>query len=162
MNERMLRDLLKRVRALERQMPRLRVGEVTGVGPLDVSLGGSDVPYEDVKSVQGVASGDRVAALLAGNDLIVLGAVGDGSLALAGGTATATYGGGSQQSAETAAISHTLSGTPRVWTQSLGINHFTRPASVGASTFTVRARTLDGTSPVAATTVDFYWLAVLF
>jgi hypothetical protein len=78
MNDQMLRDLLRRVSVLERNQVRLRVGEVTGTAPLDVALGGSDVSYDDVRSVQPVGSGDQVAALTAGHDLIVLGPVADG------------------------------------------------------------------------------------
>ena len=73
-----MRDLLRRVAALERQQVRLRVGEVTGTAPLDVALGGSDTSYEDVASVGAVASGDGVATIVSGHDLLVLGAIGDG------------------------------------------------------------------------------------
>ena len=77
MNEQVIRDLMRRVEALERTRPRLRVGEVTGVGPLDVALGGASTSYQDVSSLGGVnlAVNDKVAVLVSGNDLLVLGAV---------------------------------------------------------------------------------------
>jgi len=71
-------DLQRRLVALERTAVRFRLGEVDDTGPLDVKLGGSDVPYEDVRSVQPVETGQIVAALMFGNDLIVLGPVSDG------------------------------------------------------------------------------------
>jgi hypothetical protein len=75
-NEQVLRDLLDRVQHLERSTVRVRVGEVTGTAPLDVSLGASTVAYEDVKSVAaGLTIGDNVAVLLWGGDLIVLGEI---------------------------------------------------------------------------------------
>ena len=62
MHEQMLRDILRRLNALERTSARVRVGEVTDVAPLDVALGGSDVSYEDVKALGPLANGDQVIA----------------------------------------------------------------------------------------------------
>jgi hypothetical protein len=76
MSDPVQRDLLRRIQHLERASVRVRVGEVTATGPLDVSLGASDVAYEDVKSVaSGLTIGDTVAVLIWGGDLIVLGEI---------------------------------------------------------------------------------------
>ncbi|HTE61634.1 MAG TPA: hypothetical protein VK631_14880, partial [Solirubrobacteraceae bacterium] len=77
MNDQMLRDLLRRLNVLERTSARVRVGEVTGTGPTDVALGGASTSYEDVAALGGptLTTGDQVAALVWGNDLLVLGAI---------------------------------------------------------------------------------------
>jgi hypothetical protein len=87
--EQLLRDILRRLDALDRTRPRLRLGEVIDTSPLDVALGGSDVAYENVKALNPVRVGDIVAVLVAGNDLLVLGPVGDGSAGIIRGTVTA-------------------------------------------------------------------------
>jgi hypothetical protein len=76
-NDAMLRDLLRRVTALERQRVLVRRGEVIATGPLDVALGGSDVAYEDVKQLgaETLVVGDQVAVLMWGGDLVVLGTI---------------------------------------------------------------------------------------
>jgi hypothetical protein len=158
-DERVLRDLLQRVQRLERNQVRLRVGEVTDLAPLDVALGGADESYEDVSALGPVADGEQVAALVAGGNLLVLGRLLAGVGARFGGS-NVTYPGGSSQSSA-ATVTHELGRTPTVvFTQSRGINYHARPASLGATTFTVATQTLDGTSPAAATSVDFYWLAL--
>lgn len=78
MHETMLASVLRRLNKLERESARLRVGEVTGVGPLDVALGGASTSYQDVAATGSARTGDQVAALVSGNDLLVLGRVGDG------------------------------------------------------------------------------------
>lgn len=79
MNNDVQDDILRRLNAIERSMARVRVGEVTGTGPADVALGGADTSYEEVKSLGPMVSGDQVATLVWGNDLIALGRVGDGA-----------------------------------------------------------------------------------
>lgn len=73
-------DLAARVTVIEGVSVRFRTGEITGVNPLDVALGGSSTSYEDVKSLSLVAVGDTVAVLVWGNDLLVLGEIGDGTV----------------------------------------------------------------------------------
>lgn len=70
--------MLRRLNDVERQMAKIRVGEVTSLGPLAVALGGSDVPYDSVKSVIAVEVGDIVVAVMWGHDMVVLGRLGDG------------------------------------------------------------------------------------
>lgn len=80
MNRDVQDDLQRRITALERSAARHRVGEVTATTPLEVALGGASVSYADVKSVAtGLQVGDIVSVLTFGNDLIVLGVIGDGS-----------------------------------------------------------------------------------
>lgn len=78
MDDRVTRDLLRRLRHIERRSVRLRRGVVTGASPLDVALGGSDTSYQDVPAVgDGTFEvDDQVVVLMAGNELIVLGALG--------------------------------------------------------------------------------------
>jgi hypothetical protein len=156
----MMRDLLRRVSALERQQVRLRIGEVTDLAPLDVALGGSDVPYENVNAVGPVTDGETVAALMAGGNLLVLGRL----LAGAGfrfGLATVTWPGGSPN-ATTTTVTHELGRAPQaafltgVDTTNMVLSQPTR----NATDFTVNATTRDGTSPAAATVRNFYWLAL--
>lgn len=79
MDDRTLTALMNRIEQLERESVRLRLGEITDEAPLSVALGASDVAYEDVKATGPAALGDVVAALRRGNDIVVLGALGDGS-----------------------------------------------------------------------------------
>lgn len=78
MNDQTLKDIDRRLKALEQTTVRYRAGEITDTAPLDVALGGSDVAYEDVQALGPVATGDQVATLVWGNDLLVLGALGRG------------------------------------------------------------------------------------
>jgi hypothetical protein len=77
MDPRALTDIMRRLNALERSAPHLRIGTVTDTGPLSVALGGASTPYVDVRQLAGAALsvGDRVAVLVAGGDLLVLGAI---------------------------------------------------------------------------------------
>lgn len=77
MNDQMVKDLLSRVLALERGQIRYRQGLVTDDSPFSVALGGSDVAYEDVAILAGAPAhtGDKVAALTFGHDMLVLGEV---------------------------------------------------------------------------------------
>jgi hypothetical protein len=79
MDDRQLRELLLRVQALEQRSVKHRLGEVTSVSPLSVALGGSGTAYTSVRAVGGgYAVGDVVSCITFGNDLLVLGLVGDG------------------------------------------------------------------------------------
>lgn len=80
MNDATLADILRRLKALEQTTVRYRAGEVTDTGPLDVALGGASTSYEDVSAVGDARTGEHVATLLWGNDLLVLGPVGSGSV----------------------------------------------------------------------------------
>lgn len=81
MDDRALRDLMMRVARLEREAVRYRQGIVADTAPLDVQLGGATVSYEDVSALDSPAplvDNDVVATLTFGNDLLVLGRIGDG------------------------------------------------------------------------------------
>ena len=69
------RDILRRLNALERSTPAVRLGEVTDDSPLTVRLGGSDVDIAGVATLAPVAVGDIVSALTYGPGLLVLGAL---------------------------------------------------------------------------------------
>jgi hypothetical protein len=91
MNPDVQRDIMRRLTELERTTVRYRAGEITDTDPLDVALGGSDVPYEDVRAVEsGVTTGDQVATLVFGNDLLVLGKVTDAPLRIVRGIVNTT------------------------------------------------------------------------
>jgi hypothetical protein len=86
MIERTISAIDKRLRDLEKASLGLRVGTVEATNPLAVSLGGGE-PYAGVPALASadVAIGERIAALMAGGRLLVLGgidpipgAVGDG------------------------------------------------------------------------------------
>lgn len=71
-------DIQQRLLTLQQTSVRYRAGEITDDSPLTVVLGGSSVPYTDVRSVDPVEVGDQVATLVFGNDMIVLGRIRDG------------------------------------------------------------------------------------
>jgi hypothetical protein len=75
MSNRTLQDIDRRLRAIERKMPRIRRGVVSNSSPLSVKLGGSDAAYSDLPQLAGShpAPGDSVAALTTGHDAAVLG-----------------------------------------------------------------------------------------
>jgi hypothetical protein len=75
-----VRALLERLKSLEQSQVRFRKGQVTGTGPLSVTLGGAGTPYDNVRAIDAGALSvdDYVAALTFGNDLIVLGRIGVG------------------------------------------------------------------------------------
>ncbi len=73
----MVKALLRDMRDLKRQSARLRPGEITATSPLSVALGGSDIPYTDVKRLASYSPtiGDIVAVVVSGNDLLILGEI---------------------------------------------------------------------------------------
>lgn len=78
MDDRIIRNLLQRLQSLERRSVRFRVGEVTATSPnLQVSVGGADDPYTGCRSLahQSIKTGDTVAVLMFGSDLLVLGRI---------------------------------------------------------------------------------------
>jgi hypothetical protein len=76
------------------------------------------------------------------------------------GSGQITYPGGSAVS-DAGLVSHGLGKAPvAMFCQSQGVHHYVRPITPTSTTFTAQGRTLDGTSPAAATTVDFYWLVI--
>lgn len=70
-------DLSQRVELLARQQIRYRQGVITNDSPLSVAVGGSDIPYTDVKQIDGVSAniGDSVGVFMFGNDILVLGVI---------------------------------------------------------------------------------------
>lgn len=163
MNENVIRDIQRRLDALEQTRPRLRVGEVTDLGPLDVALGGSDVPYEDVQAIGPVADGDSVAALVWGADLLVLGALNRG-IRFGTGTVTITNG----TNADSASIPHGVGASPTV------IVATAREHATSRDDFVMTIVSRDSTNFVAGcrgaaaedfpvpnpTTVTFDWIAI--
>lgn len=157
MNEQTVRNILRRLDALERTRPRLRVGEVTDVAPLDVALGGSSVSYEDVRSLGALAAGDRVAVLVSGNDLLVLGAV-DRCIRFGTGTWNWSVTG---VDSDTINVTHGLGHTPVavVLTPSTAGRGITwEVASIGATTFSTIGR--GPTSLASGSAFSFYWIAI--
>jgi hypothetical protein len=76
------------------------------------------------------------------------------------GAGTVTYPGGSGVSGS-ATVTHGLPRTPgAVFTQSQVMTAHARPGSVGATSFLVALRTVDGSLPGAGSTAAFYWLAI--
>jgi len=75
MDDAAIRELLQRLGIIERTAVRYRQGIVTDDNPLAVALGGSDVPFVDLRALAPVHVGDAVAVLTFGNDALVLGAV---------------------------------------------------------------------------------------
>jgi hypothetical protein len=92
MHDQVISALHQKLGELERRGAKLRLGVVSDMTPLSVLLGGADSAFTDVRAVDGAAPlnvGDTIAALVAGNTLIVLGAVGgrrtiSGSISSAG------------------------------------------------------------------------------
>jgi len=75
-DQEILRALLLRLDALERQQVRYKMGTVTATGPLKITLGGSTVEHTSVKSlVTGLAVSDKIAVLTFGHDLLVVGKI---------------------------------------------------------------------------------------
>lgn len=75
MDDRALADIARRLDALERSQPRLRLGVVTDDSPLTITLGGSDTEFADVKSLTTPSVSDTVAVLVVQGDLLVLGTI---------------------------------------------------------------------------------------
>lgn len=75
MNVASIKDVMMRLKHLERTSARLRKGVVTAVGPLAVDLGDAGVAHSNVSAIDGLALGvgDVVAALMRGNEVVVLG-----------------------------------------------------------------------------------------
>lgn len=74
MDPKTLRKIMGEFLKIKRAMVEHRRGEITGLAPLQVTLGGASVPFEDVRSITGgLQVGDQVSALTFGNDMIVLG-----------------------------------------------------------------------------------------
>jgi hypothetical protein len=155
-----IRALEQRLRRLEREAVRLRIGEVTGTAPLDVSLGAADTSYEDVRALDGITlgSGDKIAALVAGNDLLVLGAIGDGRRVSRGTQNVST----TASVTGSATVNHGLGATPgaviATAVQSTGLVNVT-VNSVGATTFDLVIRYTNDVA--ASATVAVYWIAAL-
>ncbi len=81
MDARTARKLVRGFQDLERATATVRIGVITDIDPLSVTIGGSDVPYTSVKAIDGAALDvdDVVAALTFGRDLLILGRIGDGT-----------------------------------------------------------------------------------
>ena len=155
MDERVMADVLRRLARLERESVRLRMGEVSDRGPLDVTLGGSSVAYEDVQAIGEMDAGEKVAVLLAGNDLLVLGAMG---LGWRWGVGSVTGAGTSQQ---TDTVTHDLGVTPEgsIAVIGGGANAGLNVGvdSMSSTLITFRFRHVDAAN--WSSTNDYYWLA---
>ncbi len=82
MDPRALNDLNARLSRLERDTVRFRLGVITATSPLSVALGGATVDHTSVKALNGpapLAVDDVVGVLTFGNDLLILGVIGDGT-----------------------------------------------------------------------------------
>lgn len=79
MNAETLRALLRRLKRVEDTAVRYRTGVVSDTDPLSVKLGGSATAYASVRSVatDGPKTGDTVAVLVMGHDLLILGTITD-------------------------------------------------------------------------------------
>lgn len=75
MNEKLLHELMGRLDVLDRNAVRLRIGQVTATSPLTVSVGGSATPQAGAHSLTALSVGNRVAILVSGNDMLVLGVI---------------------------------------------------------------------------------------
>lgn len=160
MNDEILRSLQQRLSALERTAVRYRAGEVTDTSPLSVALGGSDVPYEDVRSIEAnVDVGDQVAALVFGNDLVVLGRILAGN-AWRSGSSTLTF--SASTNSNTVFVGHGLGRTP---TQVIATPHnapaFGNIPTAHTANFTGSTFDLNGETKSSFTgTVQICWIAV--
>jgi hypothetical protein len=162
MDEKVISEILTRLRRLEATAVRLRIGTITNRSPISVQLGGAvdeagdPIVYQNAKTTGNLAENDRVAALLAGNDLVVLGQVGRGinsgsvQVAASGGTTTDV------------AITHDLGAVPRVVVATIGEGS-NAGLNVGVmarttTTFTLRLRHVDAAPWSGPAYV--YWLAI--
>lgn len=73
MNERILRDVLRRLDELERTSLHLRRGVIDTVSPLAVRMGGAEAAYSGVKGLADAQAGEAVLALAGRNDVYLLG-----------------------------------------------------------------------------------------
>lgn len=79
MHDETIAAILKRLDEIEREYVRLRKGSVADLGPLDVRLGAASTAYNAVPQLTSGLSVPRsgnVAALVRGNDILVLGELG--------------------------------------------------------------------------------------
>jgi hypothetical protein len=116
----------------------------------------SDLPWSHIKRKLEQDWQPDAHTLLAGGSLTVDMLSG----ALTFGSDTVTWGGASPSSANLSVL-HGLGRVPAavLLTSRSNVIVFAETART-ISTFQVSARTVDGSSPAAATTVDFYWLAI--
>jgi hypothetical protein len=78
MEDRVIKNLLIRLKRLERRSTRIRFGRVTDADPLTINLGDAPSVFTDVavlESAMPLAVGDYVEVLVSGNDLVVQGKV---------------------------------------------------------------------------------------
>lgn len=78
MDDRTLVEILRGFRRLRRESVRLRMAIVTDDSPLSIRLGNADDPLVAVPKLSSYATpvvDDRVAVLIRGNDLLVLGTI---------------------------------------------------------------------------------------
>lgn len=97
MNPQMIKALREELNQMRREGVRYRQGVVSGVAPLAVKLGGSDVVITGVTALDGprdLAVDDVVGALSFGNDLLILGTVGGGTVPALAATTITTYANG--------------------------------------------------------------------
>lgn len=77
MNDALLKLLQRDLKALTRRAVAHRIGEVTAISPLTISLGGATETYVGVRQLAGPTYwiGDVVSVLMWGNDLLVIGKI---------------------------------------------------------------------------------------
>lgn len=86
-NDPMIEAIMRRIVEIERKMVTYRQGVVTDDDTLAVALGGSDVPYTDVRTLrtaEPLEVDDPVAVLTMGNTLLALGAIGQSTESVVG------------------------------------------------------------------------------
>lgn len=156
MNEKVTNDILARLQRLEDRAARLRIGYATSRAPIEVQLGGAGEAFEDVRALGAFNSGSKVAALLSGKDVLVLGRVGYG---MTYGSVNVTNTGGNDY--EDVIIDHNLTETPICILATIG-----EGANAGlncgvqaknADDFTLRLRHIDAATWTSAWV---YWLAI--
>lgn len=163
LDPRTITELLRRVGSLERAAIRFRLGEVTDDSPLSLTLGGSDISYTDVQALAGLqlTVGDTVAVLTFGNDLLVLGRLWPFGASRSGVTAVSFTTGAADSAIAT--VTHGLGATPRVVQATVNGTGGPSLASaqafnIGATTFQLQARFLNGTA-AGAVSLNVGWTA---
>lgn len=75
MNDRTLKNMERRLKALEREAVRLRKGVVTSMSPVTIELGDSGVGHEDVPVAGTLGEDETVAVLTRDNGMLALGGI---------------------------------------------------------------------------------------
>lgn len=159
MEEKVLNDILARLQRLEDRSARVRLGTVTSRTPINVVTSGltddADA-FQDVRAIGAFNEGSKVASLMVGKDVIVLGRVGYG---MTYGAVNVTNTGGDTY--EDVIIDHNLTVAPFCVVATIGEGaNAGLNCGVQAKTdndFTLRLRHIDATTWTSAWV---YWLAI--